>query len=83
MRDLRPINRSLVRSATLYIRVMLTYCADHNAFLPSAIQRYHQLFMPALQVVDAILTTLGGKHASAANQVGRADLKALIILTKN
>ncbi|KAH9018094.1 hypothetical protein EDB84DRAFT_1627452 [Lactarius hengduanensis] len=26
-------------------------------FLPSAIQRYHQLFLPALQLVDAILPT--------------------------
>ncbi|KAH9976638.1 nucleoporin Nup186/Nup192/Nup205 [Lactifluus volemus] len=32
---------------------------DHDHFLPSAIQRYHQLFLPALQLIDAILATLG------------------------
>ncbi|TRM60040.1 nucleoporin Nup186/Nup192/Nup205 [Schizophyllum amplum] len=42
---------------------------DHNSFLPSAIHRYHQLFMPALQVLNAMLATLGGKHATAANAV--------------
>ncbi|KAF8878281.1 nucleoporin Nup186/Nup192/Nup205 [Gymnopilus junonius] len=41
---------------------------DQNSFLPSAIQRYHQLFMPALQVVDAMLATLGSKHLTATQQ---------------
>ncbi|KAF9074489.1 nucleoporin Nup186/Nup192/Nup205 [Rhodocollybia butyracea] len=42
---------------------------DHDSFLPSAIQRYHNLFMPSLQVVNAMLATLSGKHATASNQV--------------
>ncbi|KAJ7310948.1 hypothetical protein DFH08DRAFT_974109 [Mycena albidolilacea] len=37
---------------------------DQNSFLPSAIHRYHQLFMPALQLVDGMLATLGTKHAT-------------------
>ncbi|PPQ71980.1 hypothetical protein CVT26_007136 [Gymnopilus dilepis] len=41
---------------------------DQDSFLPSAIQRYHQLFMPALQVVDGMLATLGSRHATAVQQ---------------
>ncbi|KAF7373366.1 hypothetical protein MSAN_00546200 [Mycena sanguinolenta] len=41
---------------------------DHDSFLPSAIHRYHQLFMPALQLVDGMLATLGTKHATVSNQ---------------
>ncbi|EEB97865.1 hypothetical protein MPER_02724, partial [Moniliophthora perniciosa FA553] len=40
-----------------------------DTFLPSAIQRYHQLFMPSLQLVNALLATLSAKHATASNQV--------------
>jgi nuclear pore complex protein Nup205 len=40
---------------------------DHNHFLPSAIQRYHQLFVPALQLVNTILATLGSGHSFAVN----------------
>ncbi|OJA08231.1 hypothetical protein AZE42_08910 [Rhizopogon vesiculosus] len=48
---------------------------DQDSFLPSAIQRYHQIFMPALQLVAAMLTTLGIQHATAS--------KTIIILLKN
>ncbi|KAF9006925.1 nucleoporin Nup186/Nup192/Nup205 [Cyathus striatus] len=41
---------------------------DQDSFLPSAIQRYHQLFMPVLQVVAGILAVLSNKHATATNQ---------------
>ncbi|KAF8890672.1 nucleoporin Nup186/Nup192/Nup205 [Infundibulicybe gibba] len=41
---------------------------EHDSFLPSAIQRYHQLFMPALQVIDGMLATLGSKHTTFTNQ---------------
>ncbi|EAU87534.1 hypothetical protein CC1G_11206 [Coprinopsis cinerea okayama7 len=40
---------------------------DHDSFLPSAIQRYHQLFTPAVQVVNAIIAVLGNKHTTATN----------------
>lgn len=42
---------------------------DNDSFLPSAVQRYHQLFLPALQVVSGILVTLGHRHTTAVNQV--------------
>ncbi|KAI6142345.1 nucleoporin Nup186/Nup192/Nup205 [Pisolithus tinctorius] len=41
---------------------------DRDSFLPSAIQRYHQLFMPALQLVVAMLASLGIKHTTASHQ---------------
>ena len=46
-----------------------TALADNDSFLPSAIQRYHQLFLPALQVISGILVTLGYRHTTAVNQV--------------
>ncbi|KAG8215255.1 hypothetical protein J3R82DRAFT_8809, partial [Butyriboletus roseoflavus] len=42
---------------------------DQDSFLPSAVQRYHQLFMPALQLVVAMLASLGTKHTTANNQL--------------
>ncbi|KAF7421056.1 hypothetical protein PC9H_011576 [Pleurotus ostreatus] len=42
---------------------------DQDTFLPSAVQRYHQLFTPALQVVNGIVATLGARHAAVSNQV--------------
>ena len=50
-----PLNRSNVLS-------------DQDSFLPSAVQRYHQLFMPALELVNAVVAVLGSKHSSASNQ---------------
>ncbi|THH18242.1 hypothetical protein EW146_g2707 [Bondarzewia mesenterica] len=57
---------------------------DQDSFLPSAIQRYHQLFMPALQLVDGILATLGPSHTTAANQAlqflsGHRDTVAILL----
>ncbi|KAF9048038.1 hypothetical protein BDZ89DRAFT_1058002 [Hymenopellis radicata] len=59
---------------------------DQDTFLPSAVQRYHQLFMPAVELVNAIVATLGSKHASATNQA--LDFLAkhsptIVILLKN
>ncbi|KIJ60466.1 hypothetical protein HYDPIDRAFT_98637 [Hydnomerulius pinastri MD-312] len=59
---------------------------DQDSFLPSAIQRYHQLFMPALQLVVAMLASLGTKHATASHQAldflsNHKD--TIIILLKN
>src|SRR5882757_6345951 len=55
--------RSLLRQHSLI------WWLDHDHFLPSAIQRYHQLFVPALQLVNTILATLGSGHSFAVNQV--------------
>jgi hypothetical protein len=41
---------------------------DGSGFLPAAIHRYHQLLMPAIQVVAGILGTLGQDHAAAGDQ---------------
>jgi len=41
---------------------------DQNNFLPAAIQRYHQLLMPVLQIVCGIMVTLGSRHATATSQ---------------
>ncbi|EIW76673.1 hypothetical protein CONPUDRAFT_92653 [Coniophora puteana RWD-64-598 SS2] len=41
---------------------------DRDSFLPSAVHRYHQLFMPALQLVAGIMATLGSNHSSASHQ---------------
>ncbi|KAH7882163.1 nucleoporin Nup186/Nup192/Nup205 [Phlebopus sp. FC_14] len=41
---------------------------DRDSFLPPAIQRYHQLFMPALQLVVSMLASLGTTHATASHQ---------------
>lgn len=48
--------------------------SDRDSFLPSAVQRYHQLFMPALQLVSGLLISLGPKHVTAANHVGALTL---------
>jgi nuclear pore complex protein Nup205 len=48
---------------------------DHDHFLPSAIQRYHQLLLPALQLVNTILATLGPGHSIAVNHV-RYDISS-------
>jgi nuclear pore complex protein Nup205 len=42
---------------------------DHDNLLPSAIQRYHQMFMPALQLINGILMSLGSNHTGATAQV--------------
>ncbi|TFY64741.1 hypothetical protein EVJ58_g2418 [Rhodofomes roseus] len=59
---------------------------DNDSFLPSAVQRYHQLFLPALQLVGGILVTLGHRHTTAVNQALQflsSHRDTLIILLKN
>ncbi|KAI0695309.1 nucleoporin Nup186/Nup192/Nup205 [Cytidiella melzeri] len=41
---------------------------DNDNFLPSAMQRYHQLILPSLQIVTGMVATLGSKHLTANNQ---------------
>jgi hypothetical protein len=73
--DQKQINPSLVSEnfqleiPQLVPDIILHPKLDQDTFLPSAVQRYHQLFMPALQVVDAMLATLGNKHTTATHQV--------------
>jgi len=59
---------------------------DQDSFLPSAIQRYHQLFMPALQLVVAMLASLGTKHTTANNQALEflsSHRDTIVIMLKN
>ncbi|KAF9463318.1 nucleoporin Nup186/Nup192/Nup205 [Collybia nuda] len=59
---------------------------DQDSFLPSAIQRYHQLFMPVLQLVDGMLATLGTKHSTITNQALdflSSHSSTIVILLKN
>jgi nuclear pore complex protein Nup205 len=55
-------------SCLLYFSLLICWL-DHDHFLPSAIQRYYQLLMPALQLIGTILATLGSGHSFAVNQV--------------
>ncbi|KAI5120013.1 hypothetical protein M0805_008474 [Coniferiporia weirii] len=41
---------------------------EQDSFLPSAISRYHQLLVPALQLIGALIATVGPKHAVASKQ---------------
>jgi hypothetical protein len=45
----------------------LTRNQDRDSFLPSAVQRYPQLFLPVLQLVNGILVALGPEQTTAAN----------------
>ncbi|KAF8637106.1 hypothetical protein AX17_003010 [Amanita inopinata Kibby_2008] len=59
---------------------------DRDSFLPSAIQRYHQLLMPALQLVDGMLAMLGTKHSTVMNQAMEfltSHSDTIVILLKN
>jgi len=69
--DARPeADQSFIGGSNFFwFTSLLTDNPDRDSFLPSAVQRYHQLFMPALQVVDGMLATLGNKHATISNQV--------------
>ncbi|EJD04791.1 uncharacterized protein FOMMEDRAFT_153883 [Fomitiporia mediterranea MF3/22] len=42
---------------------------DHDSFLPSTLSRYHQLFVPALQLATGLVATLGSKHAVVSKQI--------------
>ncbi|KAF7795183.1 hypothetical protein EIP86_006332 [Pleurotus ostreatoroseus] len=59
---------------------------DRDSFLPPAIQRYHQMFLPALRAVSGMLAILGTRHASATNQAAeflKSHRDTVILLLKN
>lgn len=59
---------------------------NRDSFLPSAIQRYHQLLAPALQLVVALSATLGPKHITAMHQTREfmtSHSDTFVILLKN
>ncbi|KZT39178.1 hypothetical protein SISSUDRAFT_665994 [Sistotremastrum suecicum HHB10207 ss-3] len=41
---------------------------DASSFLPNALHRYHQLLLPALQLIDSVLATLGSSSKQASKQ---------------
>ncbi|XP_063977715.1 nuclear pore complex protein Nup205 [Diachasmimorpha longicaudata] len=49
--------------------VHIGFDASEVSFLPSIGQRYQQMFLPALYLCDALLTTLGTENQSCAVQV--------------
>ncbi|KAF8523808.1 nucleoporin Nup186/Nup192/Nup205 [Gautieria morchelliformis] len=46
---------------------------DHDNFLPSAVHRYHQLVLPAIELVNSIIATLG-----ASSQASKLALEFLL-----
>jgi len=73
MRALRPMTRlwvSLDKLATRCSPSSLTSLfTDDNSFLPTPIQRYHQLLLPALQLIDSVLSSASVSSTAAAKQV--------------
>jgi len=70
MRDQRLISLSWVSLfSTISNQSFHIFIPDQDSFLPSAIQRYHQLFVPSLQLIDGMLATLGTKHTTLVHQV--------------
>ncbi|KAG6837755.1 hypothetical protein H0H93_001682 [Arthromyces matolae] len=54
---------------------------DRDSFLPSAIQRHHQLLTPALQLIDVMLATLSNKHGTLVHQVLQDHIRSPTSLT--
>lgn len=52
-----------------FVMSSYSHSVDQDTFLPSAIQRYHQLFMPAMQLLNAVVSSLGHRHTTATQQV--------------
>ena len=82
-----PSRSSLRRSVLLPIRIYpnLNLAADHDSFLPPAVDRYHQLLHPTLQLVESVLVTVGAKNPDATKQAldfvmhHRETLRILIV----
>lgn len=78
----------LIKRLWVYILSLLCIDADEppsierDSFLPSAIQRYHQLLMPTLELIVALLSILGTKHTTVVNQVSKPVLGLQLILTR-
>ena len=69
--DQRPEQERTVRpmSSGLYEYDQDMGGVTHDSFVPSVIERYRQLLMPALKVTLAILTSLGSQHKEASTKV--------------
>ena len=82
-----PGRSSLRWFVLILIRVYpnLNAAADHDSFLPPAVDRYHQLLHPTLQLVESVLATVGAKNPDATKQAldfvmhHRETLRILIV----
>lgn len=77
--DLRPERERTVglMSRSLHGPDQDMSSAVPDSFVPSVIDRYRQLLMPALKVTLAILTSLGSQHREAATKVRKSQLQQL------
>lgn len=53
-------------------------CPDHDTFLPTAIERYHQLVIPALQLAVSCLSAIGPSVSAVTKQVGEVGLSLFL-----
>jgi len=84
-RDPKQIKPSSVRALTHSHCSKLNAVADHDSFLPPAVDRYHQLLHPTLQLVESVLVTVGATNSDATKQAldfvmhHRETLRILIV----
>lgn len=45
--------------------------AEHGSFIPDTVQRFHQIFFPALQLSCTMLTALGYRHKTGCAEVNK------------
>ncbi len=76
------MNLSSVRDVVPFSAAMSDENLDRDSFLPSAISRYHQLFVPAMQLVGVLLAAVGPKHATVQKQVSHPRPESWTSLTK-
>lgn len=56
-------------NSTFTDRMMASLAPSNNSFVPSVMERYRQLLIPALRMTLSILTSLGLEHREASIQV--------------
>lgn len=84
-RDPKQIKPSSVSALTHPYYSKFNAAADHDSFLPPAVDRYHQLLHPTLQLVENVLVTAGTRNPDAAKQAldfvmhHRETLRILIV----
>lgn len=64
--DQRPEQERIGLSGSLYAYDQNMSEVTQDSFVPSVMERYRQLLMPALKVILAILTSLGSQHKEAS-----------------
>ena len=67
--DQRPEQERIGLSGSLYAYDQNMSEVTQDSFVPSVMERYRQLLMPALKVILAILTSLGSQHKEASIKV--------------